>query len=106
MNEKTSAKSVLAMATGWCVGMPGTGRCSTGTSPDQDSRLTRHDGGCWYQTGNYFQQLDAAVLWAYERVLREERPNRAQDLRDALDEARAIAAGLKAAAEEAQAALG
>lgn len=74
--------------------------------PDQDSRLTRHDDGCWYQTENYFQQLDAAVLWAYERVLREERPNRAQDLRDALDEARAIAAGLKAAAEEAQAALG
>lgn len=37
--------------------------------PDQDSRLTRHDDGCWYQTGNYFQQLDAAVLWACERVL-------------------------------------
>lgn len=74
--------------------------------PDQDSRLTKHDGGGWYQTGNYFHQLDAALLWVYERVLREERPNRAQDLRDVLDEARAIAADLKAAAKEVQIAQG
>nr|DAE55148.1 MAG TPA: hypothetical protein [Caudoviricetes sp.] len=32
MKEKTSAKLASGMATGWCVGMPGTGRCSTGTS--------------------------------------------------------------------------
>lgn len=75
-------------------------------APDPDNPNTKNEAAGWYPTGNYFQRLDAAVLWVYERALNEERPDRAQDLEDALDEARTIAADLKAAAREAQAALG
>lgn len=50
----------------------------------------RGDGGAkWHETGNYFQQLGAALAYVFERRMREEgEPDEA--LADAMERAEAI----------------
>lgn len=53
----------------------------------------------WYDTGNYFQHLDAALLWAYEHALLNEGEGAEMGLADAIAEAKSIRDSIVAAAE-------
>ena len=57
------------------------------------------DEPAWYDTGNYFQRLDAALLWAYEHALLGEGESAEMGLADAIAEAGRIRDSIVAAAE-------
>lgn len=52
--------------------------------------LKGEDEERWYDTGNYFQHLDQAVAYVYERVLREDGADESMGLGEALGRAEAI----------------
>lgn len=58
------------------------------------------DDGRWRDTGNYFQKLDGALSFVYEREMREGCPEGGEGLADALSRAQQLVEELKSSGGE------